>query len=513
MSLLKDARRHASSFAQGGGGGERDYSLGVGGIPMKDYMWGADPSDYSPDEFGDYILSSNPVYSCVDQRARYLASLPFRLYRLTGESALAQAPRYSSANNKILRDIMAALDKTRGPSLRPTVRNAIVALHALHDRDKVDTFTRKMGMEEVFEGPAFDLLHYVNDFWSNPRLIRMTSLSRDLWGQSYWVINRGNSTMGKPEEIWWAPQGQMKPIPHPTRYISHYEFDPEDGGQPEIFFPWEVVRIFNANPIDQFQPLSALSSTHKYADHETASMQSNQNLHEHGLNPGAIVMPINRIVYDLDQAREIEEDINRRLGGVDKAHRWGVFRNEVKIHQSGITPRDSEFIEGMAWDVEAVARAYDWPIDLLAGKRTYENVEMAFKRAWQTTAMEGAFVASDIAEFLLPMFNSEEILVPYFDTSNIAVLQETESVKWDREESQIDLVITRNEWREGKGLEPVEGGDTLFFATQTMPLEMAVEMAENTIDDTSEEADETPLLDSGEEEDAELILIGDGAEE
>lgn len=507
MSLLKDARKHASSFAQGGEGeGERDYILGIGGIPMENIYWGADPNVYSPEEYGDYVLTSNPVYSCVDQRARYLASLPFRLYRFTGESALLQVPRLSSSNNGTLREIMGILEKTRGPSLKPTVRNAIVAMHSLHDGDKVKTFTRQMGMEEVVDGPAFDLLHYVNDFWSNPRLIRMTSLSRDLWGQSYWVINRGDTTLGEPEEIWWVPQAQMRPIPHPKRYISHYEFDPLDGGKPEIFFPWEVVRIFNANPLDQFQPLSALSSTHKYADHETASMQSNQNLHEHGLNPGAIVMPINKIKWDLGQARDVEEDINTRLGGVDKAHRWGVFRHEVKIHQSGITPRESEFIEGMNYDLESVARAYDWPIDLLAGKRTYENVEMAFKRAWQTTAMEGAFVASDIAEFLLPMFDTDEILVPFFDTSNIAVLQETESVKWEREMGQIDKVITRNEWRQGRGLAAIEGGDSLYIPSTSVPLEMIEGMTEDIIDGEVEE--DPPLLEDG-EEDSDLVPIGD----
>jgi hypothetical protein len=298
----------------------------------------------------------------------------------------------------------------------------------------------------------------------------MTSLARDIWGQSYWVVERGESTLGEPQEIWWVKPTQMRPIPHPELYISHYEFDPLSGGEPIPFLPWEVVRIYNPNPIDEFKALSALSSTSIYADHEKDSMEANMNLHRMGLNPGAIVTPKGGMLWEPGQAREIEDDINKRLGGVDQAHRWGTFRQEVDIHKTSVTPRDSEFLGGMSYDLEAVARAYDWPIDLLAGKRTYENVEMAFKRAWQTTIMSAAAFSADIAEFYLPMFGTNEILVPYFDATNIAVLQETESIKWERESSQIDVVVSRNEWRVGRGLPPKEGGDELYISTQQVPL-------------------------------------------
>ena len=496
MSVLTDARKHAAKFALGSGGQvERnpDYVLGGAGIPAADFFWGADPSIYSPDEFGQYLLTSNPVYAVVDQRARYLSSLPLRLFRFTGEPALTQIPR-SETDNEVLQEILSILDKTRGPAKSNFVRNVTTSMAQLHSGDNISSFVRNMGMEEVVDGSAFELLHKVNNFWTMTRLIRMTSLSRDIWGQSYWVANRGTSTTEEPSELWWVDGRQMRPIPHPTLYISHYEFDPVDGGDPIPFMPWEVIRIFNANPLDEFQPLSALASTRIYADHESASMQSNMNLHDNGLNPGAIVMPVNKMVWETDQARAIEEEINARLGGVDKAHRWGTFRQEVKIHQAGITPKDSEFIEGMNWDLEAVARAYDWPIDLLAGKRTYENVEMAFKRAWQTTAMEGAFVASDIAEFYLPMFDTDDILIPFFDTSNVAVLQETENRKWGRQKDQIDFVVTRNEWRRGQGLVPMEGGDQLYRLLNTVA-----------IDVEGVPAEDLPVLEAGEEEEPELI--------
>lgn len=475
MSFLKQARENATAFARGN---KRAYAPGWGGIPPEDWYWGATPDPYSPEEFEEYLTDSNPVYSVVNQRADYLAFLPIRLYKYTGRPALMNVPR--SPGEELLQRIQAELN-TRLPK-NPFVKNTLLALAAqtMRGAEHVEHFMRQNGLEEVTEGAAYELLHKVNDFWTMHRLIRMSSLARDIWGQSYWVIERGETTLGEPNEIWWVKPTQVRPVPHPVHYISHYEFDPLSGGEPIPFLPWEVVRIYNPNPIDEFKALSALSSTSIFADHEKDSMEANMNLHRMGLNPGAIVTPVNGMIWDPIQARDIEDDINDRLGGVDKAHRWGTFRQEVQIHKTAVTPKDSEFLGGMAYDLEAVARAYDWPIDLLAGKRTYENVEQAFKRAWQTTVMSAAAFASDIAEFYLPMFDDDRVLIPYFDASNIAVLQETESLKWERERTQIDLVITRNEWRQGRGLPPKDGGDELWVSTQNMPLSagMALETPE-----------------------------------
>lgn len=500
MSFLREARQHATAFARGDE--KRAFAPGMGGIPPEDWFYGASNEPYSPNEFEEYLVDSNPVYSVVNQRADYLAYLPLRLYRFTGEPAVMQVPR--SPGEALLQAISTQL-KHRLPG-RSEVHNIVTGMIQAGARSPghLKAFTRENGLEEITEGSAYELLHKVNDFWTMHRLIRMSSMARDLWGQAYWVIERGPTTRGEPQEIWWVKPTQMRAIPHPELYISHYEYDPLSGGAPIPFLPWEVVRLYNPNPIDEFKALSALSSSSIYADHENDSMEANMNLHRMGLNPGAIVTPTGGYTWEEGQARNVEDDINKRLGGVDKAHRWGTFRQEVKIHQTAVTPRDSEFIDGMNYDLEAIARAYDWPIDLLAGKRTYENVEQAFKRAWQTTVMSAAAFASDIAEFYLPMFLEDEILIPYFDASNIAVMQETESLKWEREKSQIDLVVTRNEWRAGRGLEPVEGGDKLYIATQDAPLELVAEleiqepgMPVEDVDVSEEEEEEAVLEPSG----------------
>jgi HK97 family phage portal protein len=314
-------------------------------------------------------------------------------------------------------------------------------------------------------------LHYVNDFWTLNRLIRMTSMCLDLWGQSYIFVERGRSGRGEPKELWWAKPTQVRVIPHPTNYISHYEYDPISGGQSLIFQPHETIRIYYPNPDDEFQPLSPLASSRLYADHDQASMHANLNLHRQGLQPGAVVYPSKGIQWTEEQAEELEDDINTRLGGYDRAHRWAVLRNEVTVDRGGVTPKDSEFLGGMEHDLMRVCNSYAWPIDLVAGKRTYENIDQALKQAWQTTAINGAFITAELAENLVPMFGQQTTVIPHFDSSQIPVMQEPETLRWEREHEQIDLVVTRNEWRRSRGMEPMEGGDKLWASEQTIPID------------------------------------------
>jgi hypothetical protein len=95
--------------------------------------------------------------------------------------------------------------------------------------------------------------------------------------------------------------------------------------------------------------------------------------------------------------------------------------------------------------------------------------------AWQTIAMQAAFLAAEITEMFLTRFgDASGQVIAHFDMSNIAVLQEAESTRWNREKTMVDLVITRNEWRAAQGLADQEGGDKLFINNQETPLDTPI---------------------------------------
>lgn len=154
--------------------------------------WGKPQTDFAPPEYGSYIASSVGVYACVDLRATALASLPLKAYKGQGEKRA-----------------------------------------------------------EVTAGPLVDLLKTVNPFWTAPQLLEMTEQALCLWGQAFWVLERGENGKGTPTEIWWARPDKMKPVPHAENYLAGFLY--EHNGRQIPFTPQEVVWFQLPNAMDEFR--------------------------------------------------------------------------------------------------------------------------------------------------------------------------------------------------------------------------------------------------------------------
>lgn len=403
----------------------RAFVLGQYVVEPFDRYFGHDVSKYSPEEYGEYIATSNGVYACSTQRAQFLSSLPLRLYKLDAQGE----------------------------------------------------------KKEINKGELYALLQKVNPFWTGTRLIEMTELTLCLWGQAFWFLERGESGKQKPKEIWWAKPDRVKVIPHPEKYIEGFLYEPIIGGASIAYGADEVIWFRYPNPNDEYAPLSPLAAARIAADYASAAMKSNKNLFENGIQMGGFVSPKSGQSFSDDQAKAIETAIDRRLKGVDKFHRWGVFRFDAQVNPSGVTPREAEFLGGQKWSLEDICRAYKWPLDLLGGQRTYENLNAALKAAWTNAVIpEGRFMASELIEQLLPMFSGQADLAE-FDSSDIDVLQEAETERWIRAKEQIQVgAKTVNEWRDEEGLDPVAWGNTWW-----MPITLVSALSSGGDEETTEE--------------------------
>jgi HK97 family phage portal protein len=380
----------------------RAFVAGQATVNPWDLTWGHDQSEYSPAEYGNYIAQSNAVYTCAQRRARPLAALPIALYRGGAEKTLIE------------------------------------------------------------RGPLNDLLAKVNPYWTMNRLIEMTELSLCLWGSCYWFLERGQSGRQPPQEIWWAKSPQVRVVPHPDNYISHFVYQSAHGAPDIEFQPSEVIWLRYSNPVDQFSGLSPLAAARLSADAANAAMKSNRNLFVNGMQMGGFIMPEQAdLTYTKEQAQQLESDLAGRFRGVDKAHRWAVLRFKANLQSMNVTPKDAEFLGLLNLALEDIARAYGVPIDLVGGQRTYQNVREARRDFWSTTLLpECQFIASELTEQLLPMFPGAADMIE-FDIAGVEELRVNETETWARAEGQIKVgAITVNEWRVDNGLDPVEWGDT-----------------------------------------------------
>ncbi len=414
----------------------REFILGAAVVDGHESYFGHDSEDYAPAEYGDYLATSNAVYVCAHLRAQMLSGLTLRAYRLAkGEKV------------------------------------------------------------EVAKGPLVELLNKVNPFWTMNRLIEMTEMSLCSWGKAFWFIERGQNGRGEPREIWWARPDRVRVFPHPTNYIDHFEYHPDNSNEPLVFLPSETVWFRYPNPLSEYDGLSPLAAARLAADASGAAMKSNRNIFANGVQLAGLLAPASdQMTFTAEQAKDLEEDIARRFKGVDKAHRVGVLRAAAKLQPWGITPKDAEFLGLLKWGLEEVARAYSIPLDLLGGERTYQNVGESRRALWtQALLPEARFLGTELTEQFAPMFPGQVDVIE-FDTSDVPELHEEESARWTREKEQLVAgALTLNEWRKDKGLDPLPWGDAWWAPLGLQPvMSMTMPTTEPTTESTTESVTEEP---------------------
>lgn len=344
----------------------REFVLGDAAYPSGAEHYGVSPSEFSPEEYGNYIATSNAVYTCATMRAKYLSSLPLRLYKVQ--------------------------------------RNG----------ERV----------EVTSGPLWDLVHKINDFWTFSRWIEMTELALCLWGSSYSFLERGQTGKMPPREMWWGRPDRVIVYPDPVNYIKGFGYAPMTGSQPLAFVPTETFWLHYPNPINEYAGLSPLAAARISADFGTSAMRANDKIFRNGMQLSGAIFPPEKGSFSPEQAQDLEKLLEKRFQGVDKAHRWAVFRHPMAMQQLGWSPKDAEMLGGLKWSLEEVCRAYHWPIDLVGGQRTYENLNAAMRAAWTNCVLpEAEFIADEFTEQVLPMYPGQADEAQ-FDASGVSVLQE-----------------------------------------------------------------------------------------
>lgn len=391
----------------------QSFLVGPGVVDPHDAAHGHDDSRFSPEEYGNYIATSNLIYSLCHLRARLLAALPIRMY--TNDTPEKQ---------------------------------------------------------EITSGPEWDLLRYVNPFWTPMRLKMQTQLAKDLWGEAYWVIERDRR--GVPSEIWWVKPTHMRPVPHPDRYLAGFIFTPSGGGPEVPFTADEVIWIRNPNPLDEFSALSPLAAARLAADTQQAMMTANKKIFDQGYNIGGVITPPDGITYDEEPAKRLEQLLETRFRGADRSHRWAVLRFAAKFETMGVTPKDAEWASGLNITLREACNAYAVPAPLMNDLEhaTLANVTGFARLLWENGLVpEGSFFAEELREQLLPMFRGSKVGHFEHDYTKVAALQDALNSQWDRERGQLETgALTINEWRRRRGLPAVPWGDKWWAQVNRAPI-------------------------------------------
>jgi HK97 family phage portal protein len=420
--------------------------------------YGHDDSLFSPEEYGDYLATSNEIYSAANLRARLISSLPLDLFRGSGQKKV---------------------------------------------RDETS--------------PAAELLRYVNPFWTQKRLGRMDELSMCVWGESYWAIER--DPRGRPSEIWWMKPSRVKPVIDAEQYVKHFIYEPIIGGEQLKFETNEIVWFRYPNPLDEFSALSPVVAARLAADSASAMMKSNQNLFVNGLQMGGLVVPKDKITFSETQAEELQLNLERRFKGVDKAHKWLVLRYEAELKGMNVSPKDAEFLGGLRMTLKQIGNAFGIPVPLLNDMEgaTLTNAREYQQILWAHALKPDADLrAGEIEEQFLPLFRGGADHAA-FDYSGVEALQEAKSESWARERQAIDVGrYTINEIREKNGEPPVKWGDVWWAPVNKFPVDSedsAPPSSESKPEDSDPEAVKGEVVEDPTKEATKEVVAKDEARE
>ena len=300
------------------------------------------------------------------------------------------------------------------------------------------------GHQEVTNHPVLDLLKYVNPFWTFPRLMQSIEMSMCVYGQAFVVVERDNR--GQPMELWFARADQMKVVNHPTEYISGFAYD-TGFGKPINLERQDVIWIRGVmDPKNEFRCLSPLEAAKVSIESSLEAMVSNRAIFSNGLNPGGILSPKDSgVTLTREQRQQIEEQLNLRLKGADKAHKLAVFSHPMQLDTPQLTPEDAQFMQLLGWTTLDVCRVFKIPPTKLMdfSSATYSNVEQADKAFFNDCIIpESRRIAAEFTEQLVSSYSQD--LVLEFDFSKIPSLQEDQTEIVSQMQALVNMGVPLN---------------------------------------------------------------------
>jgi HK97 family phage portal protein len=281
-------------------------------------------------------------------------------------------------------------------------------------------------------------------------------------GNAYWVKRR-TPMLGVPVEfeIWNPNSVQVRRERErpwvPTRYVMQHNDGRQESVEPQDMVPFRGL----IDPTDLLNGLSPITAVRLQAEMSLEATRYNIHIFDNAGRPSEM--------YTSDElsphsARVLEEELQRRWAGTDKAHQIRIVEGGLEPVDTRMTPRDMEFMAGQKWTVIEVARAFDLsPLALKDFDRaTYENAPEASAQDWGRVLTELRAILNTINVHCLKPDFSEDLRL-YAPGDDIPELQVRR-----KEQAEIDKIYLDtgkmyiNEARERDGQDAVPWGDEPF---------------------------------------------------
>lgn len=319
--------------------------------------------------------------------------------------------------------------------------------------------------EEVLRHPALNILRRVNPFMTYEEYIEILAQNFELVGEM-WTIIVPTGIRDTPYELWPVRPDHIRPVPHPTEYITGYIYQPP-GVQPIPLALNQVIFIRRPNPLSAYRGLGVVQSILMDVESERSSAQWTANFFRNSAEPGGIIE-----VEEAMADAEFEKFVLRwrqQHQGASNAHRVAVLEGGMHWKDRQLTQRDMQFEQLRKLNRDTILGAWGISPSIVG---VTEHVNRANAEAAELTFANRVIIPrlrrirGELNESYIPLFNDSRVLFFDYDdptppNRELALLEASQGFD--------SGYLTQNEARRRVGEDAVEGGDEFKAAPPAFP--------------------------------------------
>jgi HK97 family phage portal protein len=274
------------------------------------------------------------------------------------------------------------------------------------------------GVTLVTEHLALNIWRKPNDFMPRQEFVETFQQHLDLVGEAAWVIARNPALRSIPLELWPVRPDRIAPIPHPTDFISGYEYTSPDGRKVKLALD-EVIQLKMPNPLDPYRGMGPVQAVLTDLDAVRYSAQWNRNFFINSAEPGGII----EVEKSLDDKEfdELSARWNEQHRGVANAHRVAIIEQGKWVNRT-FTMRDMQFAELREVSSKVIREAFGFPKFALGDVDDVNRATADASRVWfaeYLTVPRLERIKAALNFDFLPMFGSTGKGVEFVYTSPV----------------------------------------------------------------------------------------------
>jgi len=285
-----------------------------------------------------------------------------------------------------------------------------------------------------------------------------------------WYLYTIRDSDGLPLRSYRLRPAFTNPVPSKSRRIDHYRY--AVNGEETIFTREEVGQSKTFNPFSDITGLSSLAAARIEVMTDVEAARWNLNyFRNNAIPPGYIEVEkgTKREVVD-----RMEEKLRKDNQGTKNAHRVGILTG-AQFKPSGVTHDDMQFLEQRKFSREQILGCFHVPPAIVGVHEysNYANLEGQLKAFWNLT-MIPKLQKMERALTRILCRPYDKSLRLRFDMTGVWAVVESQ-----REMAEVDRILTQsgimtiNERREERGLEPKPWGDKTYIQIQYVPIDEA----------------------------------------